>query len=101
MAVEPRRGGVWFVGVGEYSEPLETSIADELGQLFKLCIGLTRKAGDECGPHREVRDRRTQLADQLFDVLPADAALHAPEHAVVDVLERQVEIRHDLRGAGQ
>ena len=30
-----------------------------------------------------------------------DAPLHPAEHAVVDVLQRHVEIRHDLLGVGQ
>ena len=101
MVVEPRRRRARLERVGKDADALETRRFDEVEQFLELRLGLAGEADDERRPQRQVGDRRAQLAEQVLGRGAVDAPLHALQHAVVDVLQRHVEVRDDLLRARQ
>src|SRR6185437_12260907 len=52
-------------------------------------------------PQRQVGNCSPQPGQQLLRLRSVDAALHALEHTIVDVLQWHVQIRQDFRRLGQ
>ena len=100
MAVEAGGRRVVLEGVGEHAEPLEPPPPDEVEQLLELATGLPGEPGDEGGAQHEIGDRLAQRAEKVLRGRTVDAALHALEHRITRVLQRQVEVGHDPVAAG-
>ena len=69
---------------------------DEIDEFGELLVGLAGKAGDEGGAQDEIGNALTQRAEQRFGIGAIYAALHAAEHRVVDVLQRQIEVGNNF-----
>ena len=83
--------------IREDADALELRFADEVAQLLELGLGLAGEADDERRSQRQVRDARCAACRAV----PRSSARLTRrcirlQHPVVDVLQRHVEVRHDL-----
>ena len=91
-----RRGGTLLGGEGEDAGALDLRLAQKCAQLLEFRLALTGQARNQARAQHETRDAPAQRAKQGAD-LPAGApAVHLFQDAVVDVLDRDIQILHDL-----
>ena len=98
---KPLGGRAGLQRIREDADALKLLGPGERQQLLELRIALAREADDERGAQRQPRDARAQIAEQFFRLSTVHLALHAAQHAIVDVLQRQVQVGHDLPRLGQ
>ena len=83
--------------VAENTEAFELGLLDKLAELGDVGVGFAGEADDESSADRDARDAGADALDQVANVVAACLALHAAEHVVADVLERNVDVAGDLR----
>ncbi len=74
----------------------ETRLRDEVEQRVHVRLRLSRKAGDEGGPHGRAGQRRADAAQQLQIRRPIARPAHASQDPAGGVLEGQVHVRHGI-----
>src|SRR6266702_139029 len=90
------RGRALLARVLEDPQLLEALLLHEGEQVLEVGLRLARQPDDERGAERQARHARAQLREQLAQELAVAPALHGPEQPVRAVLERHVEVLHDL-----
>ena len=66
-----------------------------------LGVGFAGKADDESGADGDAGDAGADALDEIADVVAARLALHALEHRVADVLQRDVDVRAETLVVGE
>ena len=82
--------------VFEDAHHVEAEVADELEQSIVIGLGFAGEAGDEGGADRHTRNPLAEFVQQVFLLCAGDVAAHGLEHAVGDVLERNVDVLDDV-----
>src|SRR4029077_9122129 len=90
-----RSARAFFLRILEYSEALKSSAPDEIKKAGEFLFGFAGKSDDESGTQRHARNSSAQLVDQTFDVLTRSFSSHAPQHRLVDMLQRNIDIASD------
>ena len=66
-----------------------------------LGFGFAGEAGDEGGAEGHVGDPGAELVQEGFDLLARNFAAHGMQDVVVDVLQRHVDVLHDVTAVGE
>src|SRR5207237_3251705 len=80
----------------ENAEPIESRSFDELDERLERRIGFTRKSDDERCAQCHSRNAGAQSGHQVLDMRAARFAAHPAQHALLDMLERHVDVTRDL-----
>ncbi len=95
------RGGRAFAGrEREDVDVGEAAVFDDAAGVLEHFVRFGREAGDDVGADRDVRPPRADGVAEGERIVAQVAALHALQHHVVAGLEREVEVRHQARLAG-
>ena len=100
MAVEIDGIGALLRREGEEPRPVELRLRDEAQQLVVVVLGLARIPDDERRPKRGVGFALPDGRDPFEKTTAVAPPPHAPEQALGDVLQRQVEVRDIGRADG-
>ena len=100
MAVEFHGAGAFFLGVLENPGALEAEFMDEIEQLLEILFRLAGETYDERSTDAEAGDARAHPAQEIADVIAGSHAFHGGEHAVGNVLERDIDVFRDLIALG-
>src|SRR6266702_161417 len=92
LVAEQVCGRAFFVGVGEYAEPVKLCSGDEVAKLLEIVFSLAGESDDERRAQGDVRDRLAHLFNQLQEDLCRATALHSLEHGGGSVLQGNVDI---------
>src|SRR6267378_820412 len=86
----------FLLRIFEHPQPLKSSATDEIKKAGEFLFGFPGKSDDESGTQRHAWNSSAQPADQIFDVLTRRFSPHAPQHLVVDMLQRNIDVASDL-----
>ena len=89
--------GPFFFGIGEGAQAFETRFPDEIEQVAEFGFALAGMADDERGPQDDAGNQLAHLRHQFARLPAVDTAPHHRQHPVGAVLQRDVDIRTDLR----
>ncbi len=99
--VQSARGGAGFRGELEDADVFEAKAADKFQQFLVLLFGFGGEAGDEGGAERDAGDPFAELAEEGFDLIARHLAAHGVEDLIVDMLQRHVDVFHDVAAIGE
>ena len=81
--------------VDERESAVVADLLHDLERLAEVVLGLARKADDQVGAEREIRDRVAQPLDEQQVALAVVRSAHALEHSGRSRLQRQVHVLAD------
>ena len=92
-----RRGPV-FRRIGEHAHAVELRVAREIFQFAERGVGFARKADNQRRAQRQAGNVPAQVVNQSAGLRFGNAAPHLLQNRVVNMLQRQIEIRADFFG---
>ena len=94
---QAERGGASLGRVGENAEVVEPGRLRRTGAARRTLSSFARKADDERGPDRRVRELRPDAIEEPERPGPVEAPPHGFDEAGIGMLEGDVEVAADLR----
>ena len=85
-----------LVRIGKHAQGVELEIADEPRQLIELRSRLAGESRDHRRANVNARNAIAQPGQQILGLLPVDTPVHRLQNAVVNVLERNINILNDV-----
>ena len=86
----------FLVRVGEHADVVERVVAEKRAQLVDIGLGFAGEADDERGAERDAGDPLANAREEPVVGLARAGALHALEHGVRRMLQRQIDVVADL-----
>src|SRR6266516_7998389 len=95
------RGARSFLArVLENTKPLESLLLDKVQQRLKFRFRFAGETDDKSCTQCDSGNAQTQLRDQCFNMRATGLASHSPNHRLIDVLQRDVDITRDVAALG-